>query len=423
MPVLQGESEVVMARPEHPTTVTRTADNGAGRPAGRWTFLDLFCGAGGLTWGWVRAGFVPLACIDNDSTALRTHEMNFGHLHPLVLHRDLDRIGVEDLCGFLGLKPHGVLAIVGGPPCQGWSKVGRGKIRSLGKAGRDLVSDPRNTLYRRFVEMVSHLKPRVCVMENVPGMLSIENRNIAEVVKVNFEEAGYDCTYSLVNARWFGVPQDRQRLIFIGTRKGSGLTMNAADLEGFAGVFLKTILRISRQTTVADAISDLPPIRNGSEEDPVPYRPQSGRPSRYTQLMREGANGLITDHICRRYNGQDVKAFAAMKQGMKYYQLPSRFKRYRDDIFPDKYKKLMLNRASWTVTAHLSKDCYTHIHPTQPRTISIREAARLQGFPDSFRFFGNMGDRFRQIGNAVPPFMAWGIAEYVRRRLFPGACP
>jgi DNA (cytosine-5)-methyltransferase 1 len=384
------------------------------------TFLDLFCGAGGFTWGWVHAGFVPLACLDNDSTALRTHELNFGDLHCPILNRDLGKIGTRELCGLLGLRPHGVLAIVGGPPCQGWSKVGRGKIRSLGKAGRDLISDPRNTLYRRFIELASYLKPKICVMENVPGMLSIESRNIAEVVKVNFEEAGYSCSYSLVNARWFGVPQDRQRLIFIGVKHGSGLSVDASDLEAFSRRFCVKRLGLSRETTVADAFGDLPKITNGSEEDPLLYRKAVGRPCRYAQIMRAEANGVLTDHVCRRYNGQDVEAFAVMKQGMKYYQLPDRFKRYRDDIFPDKYKKLVWDLPSWTVTAHLSKDCYTHIHPLQPRTISIREAARLQSFPDSFRFFGNMGDRFRQIGNAVPPFMAWGIAEFVKMGLSRG---
>ena len=106
-----------------------------------------------------------------------------------------------------------------------------------------------------------------------------------------------------------------------------------------------------------------------------------------------------------------------MKEGMKYYQLNEKYKRYRDDIFRDKYKKLIWNRPAWTVTAHLGKDCYTHIHPGQARTISVREAARLQSFPDSFRFWGNIGDRFRQIGNAVPPLMAWGIAEFVKQHL------
>jgi DNA (cytosine-5)-methyltransferase 1 len=177
-------------------------------------------------------------------------------------------------------------------------------------------------------------------------MLSIENRNIAEVVEVNFEDAGYNSTYSLVNARWFGVPQDRPRLIFIGTRKGSGLELDASGLEHFAGVFLESVLKISRETTVADAFGDLPELENGAEEDPLLYRAAAGRRPRYTQLMREGANGLLTDHVCRRRNGQDVEAFATMEQGMRYYQLARRFKRYRDDIFRDKYKKLIWHRAS-----------------------------------------------------------------------------
>jgi DNA (cytosine-5)-methyltransferase 1 len=258
-------------------------------------------------------------------------------------------------------------------------------------------------------------------MENVPGMLSIEKRNIADVVKINFEEAGFRCTYGLVNARWFGVPQDRQRLIFIGTRQGDGPSVDASDLGKFSTKFRRKHLGITRETTVADAFRDIPMISDGSDEDPLLYRKAAGRPSRYVQIMREESNGLLTDHVCRRHNSQDIEAFALMKEGMKYYELPDCFKRYRDDIFPDKYKKLVWNRPAWTVTAHLSKDCYTHIHPRQARTISVREAARLQSFPDRFRFFGNMGERFRQIGNAVPPLMAWGIAEFIKAALTPEA--
>jgi DNA (cytosine-5)-methyltransferase 1 len=133
--------------------------------------------------------------------------------------------------------------------------------------------------------------------------------------------------------------------------------------------------------------------------------------------MREYSNGLVTDHICREHNEQDLEAFELMPQGGIYADLPDHLKRYRDDIFPDKYRKLKWNGVAGTITAHMAKDCYTHIHPSQPRTISIREAARLQSFPDDFRFYGNMGDRFRQIGNAVPPLMSWGIAEFVGERL------
>lgn len=383
------------------------------------TFIDLFCGAGGFTWGWVRAGFTPLAAVDNDSTALRTHEVNFGHTHCRTLHKDLDKTSPRELARIAALKPRAISVIVGGPPCQGWSKVGRGKLRSLGKAGHDLLADPRNTLYRRFIGMVAYFQPAVCVMENVPGMLSIHGMNIADVVRENFKDIGYDCTYSLVNAKWFGVPQDRNRLIFIATRRGAP-SLEASGLRAFATIFRRNVVRLARQTTVADAIRDLPPIANGAEDDPLAYRRPPGRQPYYVGLMREGANGLVTDHVCRRQNAQDVEAFSTMKEGMKYHQLDKKYKRYRDDIFQDKYKKLIWDRPAWTVTAHLGKDCYTHIHPGQARTISVREAARLQSFPDNFRFWGNVGDRFRQIGNAVPPLMAWGIAEFVRQHLSGG---
>jgi len=144
--------------------------------------IELFCGAGGFTWGWDRAGFDLLAALDNDATALRSHELNFSEGHGALLNRDLADFEPEQLAEFLGGRPRHLLAIVGGPPCQGWSKVGRGKIRSLRHAARNLLADPRNRLYRRFLRYVEYFHPALCVMENVPGMLSIERRNIADLV-------------------------------------------------------------------------------------------------------------------------------------------------------------------------------------------------------------------------------------------------
>jgi DNA (cytosine-5)-methyltransferase 1 len=358
-----------------------------------------------------------MAVIDSDSVAARTHELNFGAAHGLTLNRDLTRFGPERLAELIGARPRNLLAIVGGPPCQGWSKVGRGKMRSLQLQARSLLHDPRNKLYRRFVDYVAHFRPPVCVMENVPGMMSIEGRSVVEAIQQNFEDTGYRMTVALVNARWFGVPQDRRRLIFIGTRKDVPLRINAADMEDFAVHFREGMLGLPGETTLRQAIGDLPFITHGAGEDPLLYHKPAGRISRYAMLMREGSNGLLLDHVCRWHNRQDREAFRLMREGGVYHDLPQRLKRYRDDIFKDKYKKLVWHRPAWTITAHFQKDVYTHIHPSQPRTISVREAARLQSFPDSFRFAGNVGERYRQIGNAIPPLMAWGIAEFVRGHL------
>jgi len=382
------------------------------RPA----IIDLFSGAGGFTWGWVRAGFTPLASVDNDPASARTHELNFSNDHGLSLNKDLLKFAPEDLADLIGHRPRGLVAIIAGPPCQGWSKVGRGKLRSLRGSEVDLLKDPRNRLYRTVLDFVSYFRPRVCVMENVPGMLSLDGADVADDISSHFRGIGYRCSYALVNARWFGVPQDRQRVIFIGTRSDLP-AIDASGLGDFALNFRIGLLGLKNETTLARAIRDLPPISHGTFIEPMPYTRGSGRLSRYASIMRHGSNGMITDHISRWHNRQDLSAFGLLTPGMLYDELPAHLKRYRDDIFKDKYKKLAWTRPAWTVTAHFAKDVYTHIHPDQARTISVREAARIQSFPDAFRFVGHMGDRFRMIGNAVPPLMAWGIAEYVKGHL------
>lgn len=380
--------------------------------------FDLFAGAGGFSWGWRAAGYRPIVAIDNDTAAARTYELNFASDHTLILNRDLTDLGPARLLDALGGKqPRELFGISGGPPCQGWSKVGRGKLRSLHDRASSLLRDPRNLLYRQFVDFVRFFRPPVFVMENVPGMLNLEGRNVADEVLSNFESAGYYASYAVVNALWFGVPQDRRRLIFIGLRDDLGCGIETSELKEFGPHFRSQLLGLPGEINLRQAIADLPEVSHGNREDPQPYRRKPGRRSRFADLMRRRSNGVITDHVCRKHNDQDLEAFALMDQGGQYHELPSRLKRYRDDIFKDKYKKLCWTRPAWTVTAHFAKDLYTHIHPSQPRTLSIREAARVQSFPDDFRFYGNIGDRFRQIGNAVPPLMAWGIAEFIRRTL------
>lgn len=375
--------------------------------------LDLFAGAGGFSLGFHWAGFRSLVAVDHSPLAVETLEANFGHLGQTALVRDLATFTPRDLRQVLreAGQPEAFDVIVGGPPCQGWSQVGRGKLRTLREAdGRtaEAFADPRNELYKRFLSFVADFKPPVAVMENVPGMLSHNRNNVAEQVKASLEACGYTVSLSLINAADHGVPQIRQRLFFVGVREDLGVEFTfptATTPEG-------------DRVTVWDAISDLPAIPNGSREWRRPY-PVNRKRSTYANRMRDLADpATVFDHVCRNQNDQDLEAFRLMKQGGWYRDLPDRLKRYRVDIFEDKYKKLYQHRPSWCVTAHLSRDCYTHIHPTQARTISIREAARLQSFPDCFYFAGNMGDKFNLIGNAVAPLVAERIALAIREQVF-----
>lgn len=378
--------------------------------------LDLFAGAGGFSQGFHWAGFTTAVAIDHNASAVETLEANFGHLGTQSLVRDLSTFRPQDLDAYLRSKslPRGFDVIIGGPPCQGWSSVGRGKIRSLRNPGgrKQMDSDPRNELYKNFLRYVEFYQPPVAVMENVPGMLSHNGSNVAERVALSLSELGYTVSCQLLNASTLGLPQVRKRLFFVGVRADIAKTF----------VFPKTHTeegdRIYPEVTVKDAIGDLPIIRNGARDWVRPYKQRAALSDFAKQMRKEADPNTVFDHVCRTQNDQDLEAFRLMKEGGWYRDLPKHLKRYREDIFEDKYKKLFWDKPSWCVTAHLSRDCYTHIHPSQTRTISVREAARLQSFPDCFYFAGAMGTKFQLIGNAVPPLLAERIAREVRAQLF-----
>ena len=371
--------------------------------------LDLFAGAGGFSLGFHAAGFQTVAAVDQNGLAVETLKANFESKGTAVLQRDLSIYTPKKLIRDLKRDGHTTKfdVIIGGPPCQGWSSVGRGKLRSLVKDadGKRLVNDPRNRLYKRFLGFVRYFKPKVFVMENVSGMLSHNGKNFAEIIAHQFHLLGYRVTWGLANAADYGVPQSRRRLIFVGVRKNLRTTFRFPSAR-------------TKRVTLREAIGDLPIIRNGSKMWRRPYKPK-GRIGSFASLMRKRADArFIYDHVCRTQNSQDLEAFRLLREGGKYVELPARLKRYRDDIFRDKYRKLRWDDISGCVTAHLSRDCYTHIHPSQARTISVREAARIQSFPDSFHFSGSMGDKFRLIGNAVPPLMAEAIAKALKMQVF-----
>ena len=390
------------------------------RNAHTHTVLDLFAGAGGFSLGFHSAGYQSTVAVDHSPLAVETLEANFAHHGLKALLRDLSSFEPHELRAWMleqQLEPT-FDVIVGGPPCQGWSKVGRGKLRALGNGGAsardsggsrrvDATRDPRNQLYKRFLLFIGAFRPRVALMENGPGMLSHGRRNVAEEIRSALSDLGYNTSVALLNAVDYGVPQLRERIFFVGVRDDLNLPFS----------FPPPTTPEKERVSVWDAIGDLPPISNGAREWCLPYSEKRLRTA-YGRRMREKADpSTVFDHVCRSQNEQDLQAFRLMRQGGWYRDLPEHLKRYRDDIFEDKYKKLYSKRPSWCVTAHLSKDCYTHIHPTQARTISIREAARLQSFPDCFYFAGNMGEKFSLIGNAVPPLLAEHLARAIRKQV------
>lgn len=371
--------------------------------------LDLFCGAGGMSLGFEMAGYRIGLGVEKWKLACQTHCHNFG-----------DRCHLGDIRDILDpgafIQEHGleqVDVVIGGPPCQGFSRVGRGKLRSL-KNDPSYIHDPRNQYYREFIRFIEVLQPFYFVMENVPDMQYYADGDGLLLHKAirKLEELGYSVDWDVLQADHYGVPQTRRRLIVIGNRLGQEIIWPVKTHEG-------------SPITVWQAISDLPIVPHGHRQDEMPYEPRCEL-NEYQQLMRQGAGDALYNHQTRWHNEQDLEAFAWLPEGGKYFELPDRYKRYRDDIFKDKYWKLYRNRPSWTIEAHIGKDTYRHIYPSRkegpepPRTISVREAARLQSFPDRFRFLGAFTRQFFQVGNAVPPLLAKAVAEAILPGLLAG---
>ncbi len=374
--------------------------------------VDLFCGAGGMALGFAEAGFDVALGIDSDSLCAQTFAHN---LYTTAVVEDVDRI--PDPLGFI--QEHGVesvTGVIGGPPCQGFSRVGKGKIRHLNRqAGEVSVDDPRNFLYKAFLNFVDALRPCFFVLENVPDMecVSDEQGKVTDILADEASSLGYVIERRILHAADFGVPQTRSRLFFVGWRSDTGIAVRWPD-PAKARERHGTV-------TLRDAIGDLPAVTDGHLAREIDYEPASSH--WYIRWLRKGmANGRadrLFDHITRTHREDDKVVFRMMSQGHYFVDVPESLRRYRSDIFRDKYRKLVWDEPSWTVTAHLKKDSYRYIHPDsrQARTISLREAARVQSFPDRWRFAGHRSNAFAQVGNAVPPLLARAIARTIARQL------
>ena len=369
----------------------------------RPTAVDLFCGAGGLSLGLKNAGFSVVVGADSDAFAVETHTANVGGLGYTGDLGDPSDF-IDHLRGW-GLDE--VDLVVGGVPCQPFSRAGQSKIRDLVRAGLRAQADPRAGLWTSFMRVVEFLGPRAVLVENVPGLPTWDDGTVLIGFFESLRSLGYDVDARVLDGFRHGVPQHRARLFIVGVRDGGQFRWpeRQADVP-----------------TLRDAIGDLPPVPGGQRSEELRYRPRSGRP--LTDLQRrmragvpEDEREMIHDHITRAVRPDDLEAYALLPEGGTYAQLPKRLQRYRTDIFDDKYKRLVWDEVSRSITAHLAKDGYWYIHPEQHRTLSVREAARIQTFPDWFRFAGQPSHRYRQIGNAVPPMIGEAIGRSLHAAL------
>jgi DNA (cytosine-5)-methyltransferase 1 len=368
---------------------------------------DLFSGAGGMSLGLEEAGFRVVLGIDHYNFAVQTHRHHFAGMS---LEEDLsDPDTIRRVAAIL--KRNKVDLLAGGPPCQPFSRAGRSMIRHRVLTGAADPYDERRDLWRSFLELVQLSRPRAVLMENVPDMALDKEMFILRSMTEELEQMGYSVSARVVDCWRYGVPQMRHRLILVALKNR---------------VCFDWPEEASNRVTLWNAIGDMPEVEGGwrPEGGASGWAQYQGPRTEYQRWMRRKVapsdERKLFDHITRPVREDDRAAFESMTHKTKYTDLAPEFQRYRKDIFDDKYKKLDENDLSRTITAHIAKDGYWYIHPRQTRTLTVREAARIQTFPDDFRFAGPPSAAFKQIGNAVPPLISQVIGEAIQASLASG---
>ncbi len=368
------------------------------------TAIDLFCGAGGLSLGLKDAGFEVVMGVDHDREAIETHASLFPGLS--VTWDLSDGAVIEQVAEIVSKGK--ISLVAGGPPCQPFSNAGKALIRHLVASGRRHRKDQRRELWQSFLAIVEKALPTAVLMENVPEIALDPEMAILRAMVAKLEGLGYSVSTKLLETWRYGVPQFRERFFLVALRGGTPFRWPAES---------------SDRVTVGNAIGDLPEVEGGArpEGGPEGWWTYDGPSSRFQRRARahvvKSQASRIYDHITRPVRDDDRVVFSQMDSKTRYTDIPAEFKRYRDDIFTDKYKRLDANDLSRTITAHIAKDGYWYIHPSQPRTLTVREAARIQTFRDDVRFSGPPSSAFRQIGNAVPPVMAEHLGNAIMSSL------
>ncbi|MFC1709764.1 DNA cytosine methyltransferase [Candidatus Omnitrophota bacterium] len=376
------------------------------------SFADFFCGCGGLSLGFEKAGFELFLANDIDRDSIDTFNHNRPNLDKEIVYCGdisdliLDRKNM--------LENLGCSVVVGGPPCQGFSMANRQRP----------INDPRNILYRRFVEAVSLIRPKIYVMENVKGML-----RFASQVKDDFERVGFSSECVVLNARDYGVPQNRERILYFGVNR---------DFYRDGRKTVKSIItditrkRCPNIIPLGDALwglrklsaksekykTELESNQHGFKKDKIFNGDKT--PKYVIRINKGKAPRVAFNHVARYNNERDIEIFRRLPQGGKSDHpsiadiMPYK---NRSHIFKDKYYRLKIDEPCKTITSHMKFDCNMYIHPTQARGLTPREAARVQGFPDAYEFRGRFTRQYMQCGNSVPPLFAEVIAESIKNTM------
>jgi DNA (cytosine-5)-methyltransferase 1 len=383
-------------------------------------FIDVFSGCGGLSYGVEMAGLECLAAVDFNAIAIETFNLN--HKSPVGLQRDLTQFEPKELAEIIGTQE--VDLVVGGPPCQGFSTA---RTQGGGNFGKEIMDDPRRDLYKHFLKYVEFFKPKIFVMENVLGIKSMGSGFYFTKIQEASRSLGYSVAPVQINCWEFGVPQKRIRQLFIGTRVGLPLFMPSRYL-------IKTHSldedddSLEPVVTLGEAICDLPPLKanDGVIESKYDLALRKKHLKDYgdryiIDLMQVDQAQHLTWHISRLHSDRDLRDFLLLKEGESSKNAIARGEvmetPYSMQSFSDKYKRQSRSELCSTIVAHLKKDGLMFIHPTQNRSLTPREAARVQSFPDTFQFAGQRGSVYEQVGNAVPPLAGRAIGIAIKAYL------
>lgn len=345
--------------------------------------VDLFSGCGGFSYGFQQAGFEVVVGVDNNATALKTFEMNHNNSKGFNLDLHLDS-SIDELVDYLDKNNHSIDVIIAGPPCQGFSLTGTRN-----------ANDKRNTLFNSIFKLAERTKPKAIIIENVPGIMTLYNGAAKKEILRLAEQNGYTCNFKLLYAPDYGVPQIRKRVFFVALKK---------ELGEFN--FPKPFFNEANYVTCSDAISDLPSLENSLGAEDLSY--EMNAVTNYQKLMRDGSK-KIYNHVGTNHTDHVISVISQVPEGGNHKDLPPGVGESR--TFNEAWTRYHSNKPSKTIdTGHRN-----HFHYKYNRVPSVRENARLQSFPDIFRFTGNKTEQNKQVGNAVPPILGKVIADELKK--------